>query len=188
MITISEINESIEKIKLSMKIFSDYCINHGPKYTDYVSYKANQFSTALELYKYMTENHIDKIEKSYCYIYDLNSEFITMDFDDVIKQNGHVYDYTYTFIVLDKKSPLFMSKVNVSMCPNRYDSNNIDITFNDMNHILLCFFDLFGERNKNGKFNNSYDTAIRRFIEDTIKDEDGILKKEKEFNEKGLVL
>ena len=187
MITINDIKDIIERFDVNMEGFSYYAISHRSKYTDYVSYKANQFSVALELYKYMTENHIDKIEDPYCDIYGINEEFIKMDFDDVIKHIGHVYDFTYTFIVLDKK--LFMSKVNVSMHPDRYFPDIVDITFTDMKHMALCFFDLFAERDdKTGKFNNSYDTAIKRFIEDTIKDEDGILKKEKEFNEKGLVL
>lgn len=176
MTTIEEVKNLITGFKIDPNEIYHY-LNKGPWHIAYVSFKAKQFATALEIYKYMMANKVDKIEAPYYISPMLDKEIIMTDYADTIKGKPYLYQHTYyPFVVLDKRSPLYMTKVNIDM-HLWHSTDQVEVIFSNMDNIgLPFFFSLYADINEEGKF-GSYDTAIRRFIEDTIKDTEGVLNK-----------
>lgn len=176
MTTIEEIRNLITGFKIDPDEIYHY-LNKGPGHVAYVSFKAKQFATALEIYNYMVANKVDKIEDPYYISPMLDKEIIMTDYADTVKGKPYLYQHTYyPFVVLDKRSPLYMTKVNIDMHLLLHSTNQVEVIFSMDNIGRPFFFSLYADRNEEGKF-GSYDTAIRRFIEDTIKDTEGVLNR-----------
>lgn len=165
MITIEEVEDFITGFKLNSDEVYHY-INKDIEDIGSVAFKVNQFTTAMKFYKYMVLNHVDKIENSY-YIntHNIDKDFIMTDYADIIKDMPNPFkNNRLSFTVLDKKSPLYMTKVNIKMrllC----SSELVKATFSIMNNFFFSFY--MDKTIKDGKF-GSFDTAIRRFLKDTI--------------------
>lgn len=182
MTTIEEVKNLITGFKIDPNEMYHY-LNKGPGHIAYVhiayvSFKAKEFATALEIYNYMVANKVDKIEDPYYISPMIDKEIIMTDYADTIKGKPYLYQHTYyPFVVLDKRSPLYMTKVNIGMHLLLHSTDQVEVIFSNMDNIgLPFFFSLYADRNEEGKF-GSYDTAIRRFIEDTIKDTEGVLNR-----------
>lgn len=177
---------TIEEVK---KIIHDFKLNINEAKTDFdksddLSFrksilKARQFATALDLYKYMVSNDIDKIEKPYyvCFtdaernsiVHNLASRVSKID------STTTIYDAPRNaiFIVLDRNSPLFMTKVTITsrLCLSNIE---LELTFSDMYNPMLIFFNLYSNMNENGGKFPTFDSAVRVFIKSTITDRYGI--------------
>lgn len=64
MTTIEEVKNLITSFKIDPNEIYHY-LNKGPWYIAYVSFKAKQFATELEIYKYMMANKVDKINNHF---------------------------------------------------------------------------------------------------------------------------
>lgn len=170
MITIDEVRWFIQDFK-NVPLYENLDAN--------MTLKHRQLATALDLLKTMKNNQITKIEEPYFITNEVDSKNIKKDYADILGGNRYLYQHSpITFIVLDGRSPLFMTKVNIDMHFRTNHDDETEINFTNMYDDGLWFFSLFREKDEQGKF-GSYDDAIRRFIEDTIVDRDGILKKYK---------
>ena len=176
MTTIEEVRNLITGFKIDPNEIYHY-LNKGPGHAAYVSFKAKQFATALEIYNYMVANKVNKIEEPYYISPMIDKEFIMTDYADIIEGKPYLYQHTYyPFVVLDKRSPLYMTKVNIDM-HLWHSTDKVEVIFSNMDNMgLPFFFSLYADKDKEGKL-GSYDTAIRRFIEDTIKDTEGVLNR-----------
>ena len=176
MTTIEEVKNIITGFKIDPDEIYHY-LNKGPGNVAYVSFKAKQFATALEIYNYMLANKVDRIEDPYYISPMIDKEIIMTDYADTIKGKPYLYQHTYyPFVVLDKRSPLYMTKVNIDM-HLWHSTDKVEVIFSNMDNMgLPFFFSLYADKDKEGKL-GSYDTAIRRFIEDTIKDTEGVLNR-----------
>lgn len=169
MITIDEVRWFIQDFT-NLPLYENLDANMALKY--------RQLATAVDLLNNMSYNQITKIEEPY-YIGKEDIEYVEKDYADLLEDNSYTAQHRpITFIVLDGRSPLFMTKVNVDMHLGRVNDDETEIIFTNMYDDGLWFFSLFGEKDEQGKL-GSYDGAIRRFIEDTIVDRNGILKKYK---------
>ena len=177
MTTIEEVRNFITGFKLNPDEVFHY-LNKDLDRIAYVSFKAKQFATAMEIYKYMVVNKVDRIEEPYYINHMIDKEFIMTDYADTIEGKPYLYQYNYyPFIVLDKRSPLYMSKVNIDMHLRLHHTDEVEVIFSNMDNMgLPFFFSLYADKDKEGKL-GFYDTAIRRFIEDTIKDTEGVLNR-----------
>ena len=81
MTTIEEVRNLITGFKIDPDEIWHY-LNKGPGHVAYVSFKAKQFATALEIYNYMVANKVDKIEEPYYISHMLDKEIIMTDYAD----------------------------------------------------------------------------------------------------------
>ena len=91
MTTIEEVKNLITSFKLDPDEVYHY-LNKDLDHIAYVSFKAKQFATAMEVYKYMVVNKIDRIEKPYYINHMIDKEFIMTDYADTIEKiNPNAY-------------------------------------------------------------------------------------------------
>lgn len=168
---------TIEEVREFIRDFNPPVVNEFGSNTNAIL-QYRRYATALDLLDSMVSNQIDKIEEPYFVTNPGDIECIKKDYADILGGKNYLFQhYPIAFIVLDERTPLFMTKVNIDMhLWTARDGNETETTFTNMYDPGLWFFSLYREKDEQGKL-GSYDAGIRRFIEDSIIDRDGIFKK-----------
>ena len=175
MVTIDDVRKVIEDYKLNLYEINNH-LDKQDNYINNIIYKTDKVSTALELLKVMTVNHIDKFDSNY-YSYPHNYKIIKMDYANILNYYYGLYkgDDIF-FIVLDKESPLFMNKVAVKAHLFKKDKPTEHVEFHfsnmhegDLDYAWLC------TKKKDGKY-GSFDKAIKYFIQKTIDEKEELNK------------
>ena len=90
MTTIEEVRNFITGFKLDPDEVYHY-LRKDLDHIAYVSFKAKQFATAMEIYKYMVVNKVDRIEEPYYINHMIDKEFIMTDYADTIEGKPYLY-------------------------------------------------------------------------------------------------
>ena len=165
MITIDDIKKVIEDFKIDVNEINNH-LDKQDNYIKDVAFKAEQLSTALWLLKFMTVNHLTKIDSQSFNIN--NKSGIAKPYDPINDKDPvqmlHQHD-AYRVIILDKESPLFMTKISVyGKC---FEEHPDTVQF-DFEHDGENIGSIVAERNGNDTL-PFYDEAIEKFINMGIK-------------------
>ena len=159
----------IENFKINMDEV-DAHLNTQDEYINDVARKAKQVSSALKLLKFAVESDIDNIDGYY--FTDPKSKDAFLKDDDVSRLYDSVAaEGTYSIIILDDESPLFLQEIPVTIS-HEYDTANDAMTAR-----IISFYvdeeehnyvnDSLGEYKENAF--PPIDDTIMMFIEDTKK-------------------
>lgn len=159
----------IENFKINMSEIDNH-LNAQDEYINDLARKAKQVSSALKLLKIAVRSNADKIVGSY-YVDERDKDAFLKDDNVSGLYNTIAAEGTYSIIILDDESPLFLQEIPVTIS-HEYDTANDAMTAR-----IISFYvdeeehnyvnDSLGEYKENAF--PPIDDTIMMFIEDTKK-------------------